>query len=220
MAVCLAGTPFDLVIFDMDGVLVSTSTCHEQAYSELWQQLGITGPDYETIAGRITREVISDITSKQKAAGIHIDEWTRFKQERARNLIRSADICFSDTVESLNQLSTQGVQLALGTAASRETAQMILERYDLKNFFSIILTAGMVRSGKPAPDIYNQIIREAGVVPARALVVEDSMAGLEAAIGADCCAVSVRTGIRFESERFIGALPDLTALLDTLEIYE
>ncbi len=217
MSIGLRGRTFNLLIFDMDGVLVSTSPCHEKAYAELWQQLDIAGPGYEKIAGRVTREVIAEVTMVLQPTATQIEEWTHFKQQRARDLIKSVDICFSDTVKTLHHLSGLGIELALGTAASGKTTQMILDRYGLSDYFSTILTAEMVNSGKPAPDIYRQITREANVDPEYALVIEDSMAGIEAAIRADCCAVSVRTGAHYPSDNFLGTFPNLARLVTAQE---
>ncbi len=38
---------FELVIFDLDGVLVATSDCHALAFDELWRRLGVEGPVVE-----------------------------------------------------------------------------------------------------------------------------------------------------------------------------
>ena len=70
--------------------------------------------------------------------------------------------------------------------------------------------------GKPAPDTFTQAIEKAGGQPLSSLVVEDSLAGLTAALASGAYAASVRTGEMMKHERFIGAFEDLTSLLPVI----
>ncbi len=217
MTLSLAGRPIQLLIFDMDGVLVSTSECHANAYAELWQALGIQGPEYTLIAGRRTVEVIREVTSGLQPLPVQINQWTATKQQRARELIAATELCYADTSPCLRAFSGYGVPLALGTAASTATVSAILERYALQQYFSSVVTADDIVQGKPAPDVYLRIVHDLGVAPGCALVIEDSQAGLRAAVDAGAQAVSVRTGECIEHAAFQGAFPDLATLRDALE---
>lgn len=206
-----------LVICDMDGVLVATSPCHERAYSELWGQLGITGPMYQTIAGRKTREVVAEYTAALTPSEGQIAQWVTHKQERARDLMEVMDLRFEDTIPFLNHVVARGVPLSLGTSASKDTTQSVLKRQGLTGYFQNVVTADDVSVGKPAPDIYLRILDRAGTRPAEVLIIEDSMAGMEAALAAQAFTVSVRTGVTVEHPRFLGAFRDLAHVLDMLE---
>lgn len=217
MTLSLAGRPIQLLIFDMDGVLVSTSDCHARAYDELWQSLGIQGPDYADIAGRRTAEVVAEVAAGLQPSQPQIAQWTDTKQLRARELITVTELCYEDTRPCLKALSGFGVPLALGTAASAATVTAILERYALQEYFSTVVTGDDTARGKPAPDAYLRVIDDQGVAAESALVIEDSQAGLRAAVDAGAQAVSVRTGEHIEHAAFLGAFPDLVALRGALE---
>ncbi len=208
---------FDLLIFDMDGVLVDTTPCHRQAFEVLWGRLGVTGPSYERIAGRKTSEVVAEFTKGLRPAPEQLAEWARFKQALAREYLGSEEIIYGDSVDCLEALARRRYRLALATSASRETAGLALGRLGVGDLFSIIVTGEDVMRGKPAPEIYLNVIRRAAVIPQRTLIVEDSHAGLAAAAAAAACVASVRTGERVESANFIGAFPDLRGLLSWLE---
>ena len=75
---------FDLVVFDLDGVLVDTSPCHRAAFEALWREIGITGPPYESLAGRTTLQAVRDCTRALAPTEGQFREWVLFKQERAR----------------------------------------------------------------------------------------------------------------------------------------
>ncbi len=208
---------FELVIFDLDGVLVDTSPCHELAYNELWKLMDIAGPRYESIAGRKTREVVEEYGARINVDPARFGEWVQFKQELARTHLNSAQIAFDDSAECLQRLTGAGQLLALGTGASRKTAEMVLRRFGWDAVFSVVVTGDDVMTGKPAPDIYSVAIERSGASAERTLIVEDSDAGLEAAVAAEAYSVSVRSGARIDHRRFIGAFPDISTMLAALE---
>lgn len=212
-------TDFDLLIFDMDGVLVDTNDCHSRAYDDLWNQLGVNGVAYEEIAGRKTTEVIAEITAPLNPSPMQIADWVSFKQQRARQYLASQRITFQDSVESIGRLSRLGgkrVRLAIGTGASRETTAMVLRRLGWGEAFSVIVTGEDVVEGNPAPEIYLAAMERAGASPQRTLIVEDSRSGLRAAIASQAYAASVRSGLQAEDGRFIGSFPDVRSLLTSL----
>jgi HAD superfamily hydrolase (TIGR01509 family) len=208
---------FELVIFDLDGVLVNTSPLHERAYNELWELLGISGPRYEAIAGRKTIDVIRAVTSQMRPAQGWIEEWANFKQERARHYLESDAIAFDDSAECIGRLIGKGQRLALGTGASRKTTEMILSRFDWESAFPVVVTGEDVETGKPAPDIYELAIQCSGAAANRTLIVEDSQAGLSAAAAANAFSVSVRSGASIDDERFVGIFPDLRSITAAME---
>ena len=109
---------FDLIIFDLDGVLADTSTCHRRAYDELWDDMGVEGPAYDAIAGRPTAEVVREVAAKLDASESRVQAWVRFKQQRALEHMRSTPIRYDDVDDSVRRLADR-YTLAIGTGASR-----------------------------------------------------------------------------------------------------
>ncbi|MEO8198937.1 MAG: HAD-IA family hydrolase [Gemmatimonadota bacterium] len=204
---------FDLIVFDMDGVLTDSSGCHARAFADLWSFAGVTHPPaYPAIAGRSTESVVREFTAASKPSRPQIESWTRYKQERAREYLRTT-AAFPDALPVLQALSRQGYQLALGTGASRQTATMLLNQTGLAPLLPVMVTADDVLEGKPNPETYARAIRLANGRPERSLVVEDSAAGLQAGDAAGAATASVRTGETIDHARFIGAFPDLNMML-------
>src|SRR5215475_2755249 len=158
---------FDLLIFDLDGVLVNTTPSHARAYDDLWRKLGVEGPPYEQIAGRKTSEVVAEVTTEMRPSAAQIREWVGFKQDRARRRMLTEEIVYSDTLSSLTALAREGITLALGTGASRETTDIVLRRLGLTGFFSTVVTAEDVTEGKPSPECYQNIIAWAALSPCK-----------------------------------------------------
>jgi HAD superfamily hydrolase (TIGR01509 family) len=206
------------VIFDMDGVLADTSRCHSKAYADLWSRIRVEGPPYASIAGLTTAEVIVERTAELKPSPEQIRKWVRFKQERARQYLATEIVAYPDTVFALAALARQGMALALGTGASRDTTELVLRVLGIRDFFAIIVTADDVVNGKPSAEIYLKIMTMAQVIPSRTLIIEDSWAGLKAAVAAEAYVASVRTGHALDHSRFIGAFADLGELVRAIGI--
>ena len=213
--------PFALVVFDLDGVLVASDACHARAYEELWAKLGVAGaPAYRELAGRATRDVVGEQVARLRVAA-DLDAAVRFKQERARDLLAAAPIVFADTSAALARFA-RAARLAIGTGASRETAELLLARLGARERFEVVVTAEDVALGKPAPDVYARVIARCGAPAERTLVVEDSAAGVQAALAAGAHVALVRNAAAASAlpraARVRGAFADLAALADALEL--
>jgi beta-phosphoglucomutase len=209
---------FELVVFDMDGVLTDSSGCHARAFDDLWSRLGVTGPAYVRIAGRTTDSVVTEWTAHLRPTSAEIADWIRFKQTRAREYLLSVTTVYPDVTPALQRLQRHPIRLALGTGASRGTTHLLLEQLGIARLFPVIVTAEDVKTGKPAPDTFTLAMERSGCAADRTLVIEDSRAGLEAGGAAGAYLASVRTGERLAHQRFLGSFPDLTGLLDELEV--
>lgn len=204
--------PLAMLIFDLDGVLADTTPCHRLAWSRLWDRLGLCGPAYEEIAGQRTLDVVRAVTAGRAPTTAQVEAWVAYKQAEARRLVGRETIVFDDVAPVVGLLRERGVPLALGTSASRHTATAVLARLGLEAAFNPVVAAEDVARAKPHPEVYERIVEAAGLQPRQVLVVEDSEAGVAAAVAAGVHVVSVRTGVRRDGELFLAALPDLRSL--------
>jgi HAD superfamily hydrolase (TIGR01509 family) len=201
------------LIFDMDGVLVDTSAGHARAYHELWERCGVAGPPYSQIAGRPTREVVEQFTRELVPTPAAIEEWAAFKQQRARLQFQAGTLAFDDVVPCLNAIHRAGIAMGVATGASRETAELLLDRAGITGFFQFLLTSEDVRRGKPEPEVYQQAgqlaLKISGANADQTVVVEDSDSGLRAAAAAGAKVACVRSGLRISSPGFLGSFHGL-----------
>ena len=108
--------------------------------------------------------MIKSFTRQLTPSPTQVDEWVRFKQQQARKYLTTRIITYDDAGCALAALARGKVRLALGTGASRDTTDLILKRLGLFDFFSIILTAGDVQNGKPAPEEFMRQLRRKNIL--------------------------------------------------------
>lgn len=173
------------VIFDLDGVIVSTDEQHYLGWQALADKLGI--PFSREVNNRfrgVSRMACMDIleqiggrsyTDEEKAA------YATWKNDYYRNLLAEltpADL--SDEVKStLDALRAKGVKLAIGS--SSKNAKFILERIGLADYFDAISDGTNITNSKPDPEVFLKAAQFLGLQPEECLVVEDATSGVDAA---------------------------------------
>lgn len=72
--------------------------------------------------------------------------------------------------------------VALVTTASRKNSTDILEFFEKKEIFELILTHNDVNKVKPDPEGFLKAMNHFNMLPSQTIIFEDSDAGIEAAI--------------------------------------
>jgi HAD superfamily hydrolase (TIGR01509 family) len=115
-------------------------------------------------------------------------EWTNMVAHHYRTSIPLKP----GVAELLEQLRAQGVKLGVGTSNSEPLARAVLAANGVEHYFGCIIVGGGELRGKPCPDIFLAAARCLGVPPARCLVFEDVLAGVQAARAAGMAVVGIR----------------------------
>jgi mannitol-1-/sugar-/sorbitol-6-/2-deoxyglucose-6-phosphatase len=83
------------------------------------------------------------------------------------------------------------VPLACASSSHRRLVAAVLARLDLARYFDAVVTGDAVLHPKPAPDVFLLAAERLAVVPARCVVLEDSMAGVTAGRAAGMRVIAV-----------------------------
>jgi HAD superfamily hydrolase (TIGR01509 family) len=102
---------------------------------------------------------------------------------------------YPHNIELLHALRQEGYRMTLATMSRRYQVTQILDVLDLSDAFELVATRDDVERGKPDPEIDLLISNKLGVPPQEFLVIEDSPAGVRAAIAAEMAVVAVTTGL-------------------------
>jgi len=173
------------VIFDLDGVICFTDEYHYQAWKMLADSLGL--PFDRTVNNRL-RGVSRMASLKivlEPSDKVYSDEemeaMAKQKNDRYRELLAqmsTADL--SDEVKNtLDALREKGLKLAIGS--SSKNTPFILERIGLKGYFDAVSDGNNITHSKPDPEVFLKAAEYLGLDPKDCLVVEDAVAGAQAA---------------------------------------
>lgn len=184
MGVCIKTNNLKAVLFDLDGVIVSTDNCHYLGWKKLCDELGIpfdrAANEKFRGVGRMSCLEMLLVDSKALSENEKIALATK-KNDYYLELIKEispADL-LPGVVELLDQLDEQQVKKAVGSAS--KNAVIVLERLGIAERFDTIVTGSDYEHGKPAPDVFLTAAKRVDVPPENCLVVEDALAGVQAA---------------------------------------
>jgi len=177
---------FKAVIFDLDGVLCYTDKFHYRAWKKLADEekiyfdeeinkrlRGVSRMDsLEIILEQADRQY--NKTEKEALATRKNEYYVKFLQSI------TTDALASGAVETIIALKAKGLKLAIGS--SSKNTKLILGKLNLMEYFDAISDGVGIKNSKPDPEVFlkaSEMLKEA---PKDCLVVEDAMAGIEAAV--------------------------------------
>jgi beta-phosphoglucomutase-like phosphatase (HAD superfamily) len=113
---------------------------------------------------------------------------------------------YPHNIELLHELRRQGYPTALTTMSHRHHVRRVLSVLGLADAFDVVVPRDDVRRGKPDPEIDLLAARKLGVPPEEFLVIEDSPAGVKAALAAGMVVIAVATTLTRRGLRESGVL--------------
>ena len=120
----------------------------------------------------------------------------------------------------LDWLDTANLPKAVGTSSSEHEAQISLKSTGLWSRFQTIVTVDHAGAGKPAPDIFLTAAKALAIAPAKCLVLEDSNAGVQAAVAAGMTVIMVpdlQTPTAYAQHHALKIVSSLHDVLDHLQ---
>jgi len=113
---------------------------------------------------------------------------------------------YPHNIELVRRMRGEGYPTALATMSHRYQVEKMLAVIGLEDAFDVVATMDDVKHGKPHPEIDLLVAQKMGVPPEEFLVIEDSPAGVEAAVAAGMVAVAVPTKLTVKGMRAAGIL--------------
>lgn len=190
------------VVFDFDGLIIDTETPWYEAYCEVLKKfevelplseyatyIGTEGDSFrlyleEKIGGKITKEEIH-----RRVRNIHVEKLQGV-------MIREGVLDYLEAAKEMN------LRIALATSSSRDWITQFLHKLNISDYFEVLQTKDDVERVKPNPALYQNVIKELGILPEEAVAFEDSANGAKAATtaGLYCIIVpnSVTAKLNFE----------------------
>ncbi|GEB47706.1 MULTISPECIES: HAD family hydrolase [Streptomyces] len=208
----------ELVIFDCDGVLVDTERIGPRVVAAMTTEVGwpLTPEDVrELFLGTPEPYLLAEV---RRHATVPVDaSWLDDYRARVAAAFDAAPHTMPGVPEVLDALDARGTAYCVASSGSHSRIRHSLTATGLWDRFpGRIFSAEDVAEGKPAPDLFLHAAAECGAPPARCLVVEDSPAGVRAALAAGMPVLGYTGGPTPESwlaDATHGTVPDLRVLV-------
>jgi beta-phosphoglucomutase family hydrolase len=200
---------YDAVLLDLDGVITDTASIHAASWKKMFdaylqQRAAATGEpfrpfeiatDYQRyVDGKPRFDGVRDFLTSR---GIRLPEGTPDDPPQAETMgglgNRKNDLVnevidavgvkpYEGSVKLIRQLRQRGFKVAVVT--SSQNCEAVLKAAKLDDCFDVRVDGNTVRAhhlaGKPAPDTYLMAAKWLGAGPARSVVVEDAISGVQA----------------------------------------
>lgn len=205
------------VIFDLDGVICFTDEYHYQAWKQLADELGVAFDREKNNRLRgVSRMASLEIVLEDYPEQLAEAEKTALadqKNEIYKSLLAqmSPKDLPPEVRDTLFSLRKRGLKLAIGS--SSKNAPFILQQIGLEGFFDAVSDGNNISRSKPDPEVFLKAAQMLGLKPERCLVVEDAVAGAEAArrggMDAACVGDAAAAGAGTYNLHSITELPEI-----------
>lgn len=172
------------VIFDLDGVIVTTDDCHYRAWKKMADEEGIyfdreINERLRGVSRMASLEIILERASK-----VYTDEeklalatrkncyYVEFIQE-----LTPADI-LPGVIENIDALKVNGIKVAIGS--SSKNTPIILKQIGLSTYFDAVSDGNNITKSKPDPEVFVKAADMLGIPYNECMIIEDADAGIQA----------------------------------------
>lgn len=180
-------------LFDMDGILIDSEPIHEQSLRDICADHDVAyAPELHAgYVGRSDAFVFGDLCRRHPELGDDIQALVDARHARFMELVDRPLTPRDGVVDVLDACARYGVPLAVVSTSALPQIERIVTRLGLAPRFTDLVSCAMVRTPKPAPDVYLLAAERLGVDPSQSLVFEDSAPGVGAGVAAGAVTIAV-----------------------------
>jgi HAD superfamily hydrolase (TIGR01509 family) len=175
--------PFDLIIFDCDGVLVDSEPVSNAVFADMLREIGLD----LTLEEMFAEFVGLSMESCMEKVGLRLG---RPPPEDFAARVHEAELsALAERVKPVrgvtHVLDALPIPCCVASSGTHDKMNLTLSTTGLlERFHGRLFSATEVPRGKPHPDVFLHAAKQMGVDPVRTAVVEDSPAGVTAGIAA------------------------------------
>ncbi|KAK7397113.1 hypothetical protein VNO78_18280 [Psophocarpus tetragonolobus] len=191
------------VLFDMDGVLCNSEEPSRRAGVDVFAEMGVqaTVEDFVPFMGTGEANFLGGVASVKGVKGFDPEAAKKrfFEIYLDKYAKPDSGIGFPGALELISQCKNKGLKVAVASSADRIKVDANLAAASLPlSMFDAIVSADAFENLKPAPDIFLAASRILNVPPSECIVIEDALAGVQAAKAAQMRCIAVRTTLSDE----------------------
>lgn len=172
------------VIFDLDGVIVTTDDCHYTAWKKMADDEGIyfDRKINERLRGVSRMQSLEIILEKSDKPYTEQEKIALAAKKNAYYVDLIQKLTPHDVLggvtENLKTLKEHGIKIAIGS--SSKNTPIILNRIGLADYFDAVSDGNNIKKSKPDPEVFLKAAEMLNIAPENCMIVEDADAGIEA----------------------------------------
>jgi len=203
------------VLFDLDGVLVSTDEYHYRSWVKISKDEGFDFFNHEFnhkfrgVARMKCIDIITEASGKTYSAAQKqelADRKNRYFVESLASV--TTEMLLPGSLSMLKELKKRGVKIAV--ASNSRNAMTIIHQTKIEHLLDAVIDGHQIENSKPDPEVFLLAAEKVGVPPAHCLVVEDAVTGIESAQRAGMKSLGIGTKERLPNANIV--IPSLAAI--------
>ena len=164
---------FDTVLFDFDGTIMNTNEVILRSWQHTFQTIEHRDEDVAKIIKTFGEPL--EVTMKKFFPDVPVDEAVEIYRSYHRDNFGDLITVFPGMENLLRQVKERGEKTGLVTSRLAYTTQQGLEKYDLKDYFDVVVTAEDTKKHKPDPEPVNIALEKLHSLPGNSIMLGDTM---------------------------------------------
>ena len=181
------------IIFDLDGIITDTADYHYQSWRKMTNEENIkfNRKINEKLRGLTREKSLKVILNGKEISKTKKEELLKRKNEYYHEFIANMDE--TDLIPGIQDIlySLKNKEYKMSIASSSKNARPIINKLGFSDLFEVIADGNSVAKNKPAPDLFLYTADKMNLKPEHCLVIEDSQAGVQAALKANMSVVGI-----------------------------
>lgn len=181
------------VIFDMDGVIVSSEHIQIEAEKQTMLKYGIriSFEELQKYTGTTAEFTFTELIKKYNINAT-FEKMLNEKEEILFRLLKENIHPTKGVIELIKKLRQENIKLGVASSSHKRLIIYVLEKLDILNLFDSIVGSEDITRSKPEPEIFLKSANELSVCPTNCLVIEDAELGVKAAKNAGMKCIGYR----------------------------
>ena len=170
------------ILFDLDGLLIDSEPLQYRSYQYALDQFGVS---LDLEAWIQWHSVEASTTRWIRDQGLDLNpETVRDVKKAHYDHLVTHELELKPGARELVENCATEFKLGVVSSSRRESIESCLEKFDLREYFSMLVFGAELKRSKPYPDSYLEALKILNMVPENAIALEDSVTGFRAAIAA------------------------------------
>ena len=186
------------IIFDLDGVLVSSKKIHFKVLNKALMRFSKTkfqisyADHLKIFDGLSTKDKLAILFKNKKITKNEIKKISNFKQELTKEELKT-NIKYNANLYNLFKVLSKKYILAIATNSINVTLDICIKKLKINKFIKFKIGTDILKNKKPHPEIYLRCLIALGVRPSETLILEDSYIGRQSAKDSGCFLMPIKS---------------------------